>query len=222
MHKCEQKNLEIMKITVVGAHGSIAQLLHPKLIKQGHSIRGIIRKREQAKKLQEMGVEPVVADIEEETDISDHVGKADAVVFAAGAGPGSGKQRKYTVDRDGAIKLIRACRENGIRRYIMISAMGLDEPRGNEVFQVYQKAKAEADEALMNSVLNYTIIKPGRLSDDEGTGKIKIGKLDRGEIPREDVASVIAASLENEATYRKSFDLLAGDQPIKDALNELE
>jgi uncharacterized protein YbjT (DUF2867 family) len=104
----------------------------------------------------------------------------------------------------------------------MISAMGLDEPRGNEVFQVYQKAKAEADEALMNSVLNYTIIKPGRLSDDEGTGKIKIGKLDRGEIPREDVASVIAASLENEATYRKSFDLLAGDQPIKDALNELE
>ena len=211
-----------MKITVVGAHGSIAQLLHPKLIENGHSVRGIIRKEDQAETLRSMGVTPVVADIEKEPDISDSVGEVDAVVFAAGAGPGSGKERKYTVDRDGAIKLMRACQTNGINRYIMISAMGLDEPRGNEVFQVYQKAKAEADKALKHSGLNYTIIKPGRLTDEDGTGKITIGTLDGGEIPREDVASVISVSLENETTYRKSFDLLSGDQPIEDALKNLE
>ena len=211
-----------MKITVVGAHGSIAQLLHPKLIENGHTVRGIIRKEEQAETLREMGVEPQITDIEKETDISDSVGDADAVVFAAGAGPGSGEERKYTVDRDGAIKLMRACQTNGINRYIMISAMGLDTPRGNEVFQVYQKAKAEADEALRHSGLNYTIIKPGRLTDDEGTGKIKIGDLEGGEIPREDVASVIAAAIENESTHRKSFDLLSGDQSIEKALSSLD
>jgi len=211
-----------MKITVVGAHGSIAQLLHPKLIENGHSVRGIIRKEQQADTLEEMGVEPQVTDIEKETDISDSVGDADAVIFAAGAGPGSGKERKYSVDRDGAIKLMRACQANGIKRYIMISAMGLDTPRGNEVFKVYQKAKAEADEALRHSGLNYTIIKPGRLTDDEGTGKIKIGDLEGGEIPREDVASVIAAAIENESTHRKSFDLLSGDQSIEKALSSLD
>jgi len=205
-----------MNITIVGAHGSIAQLLHPKLIENGHSVRGIIRKKEQAETLEKMGVEPVVSDIEAETDISDSVGDVDAVVFAAGAGPGSGKERKYTVDRDGAIKLMRACQKNGIQRYIMISVMGLDKPRGNDVFQVYQKAKAEADEALINSGLNYTIIKPGRLTDDKGTGWVKIGNLEGGEIPREDVASVIAESLENDSAFRKAFDLLSGQQTYQE------
>ena len=211
-----------MKISVVGAHGSVAQLLHPKLIENGHSVRGIIRKEEQAETLKKMGVESVVADIEQEEDISEAVGDVDAVVFAAGAGPGSGKERKWSVDRDGAIKLIRACETNEIQRYIMISVMGLDKPRGSEVFQVYQKAKSEADEALINSGLNYTIVKPGKLTDESGTGKVAIGNLGSGEIPREDVASVIAASLENESTHYKSFDLLKGDNPIEEALNELE
>ncbi|NBC26069.1 MAG: NAD(P)H-binding protein [Bacteroidetes bacterium] len=211
-----------MKITVVGAHGKISRLLHPKLIDEGHDVRGIIRKKEQVETLEKMGVTPVVADIEQQTDISEAVGNVDAVVFAAGAGPGSGKERKYTVDRDGAIKLMRACQANEITRYIMISAMGLDEPRGNEVFQVYQKAKAEADEALLNSGLNYTIIKPGKLTDEDGTGKVSVGNLERGEIPREDVSSVIAASLDNASTYYKSFDLLAGSQSIQDALSSLK
>jgi uncharacterized protein YbjT (DUF2867 family) len=210
-----------MKITVVGAHGTIAQLLHPKLIENGHSVRGIIRKEEQADSLKQIGVDPVITDIEEESDISESVGSADAVVFAAGAGPGSGKERKNSVDRDGAIKLMLACQTNGIDRYIMISAMGLDEPMGNDVYQAYQKAKAEADDALVNSGLNYTIIKPGRLTDDRGTGKVKVGDLEGGEIPREDVASVIAASLEHDSTHRKTFDLLAGDQSVEDALENL-
>jgi uncharacterized protein YbjT (DUF2867 family) len=210
-----------MKITIVGAHGKIARLLHPKLIKRGHSVRGIIRKEEQAETLKIINVEPVLYNIELGTDISDAVGNADAVLFSAGAGPGSGTKRKWTVDRDGAIKLMRACAKNGIQRYIMISAMGLEEPRGNKVFQVYQQAKKEADEALINSGLNYTIIKPGRLTDDEGTGKIRAGSLESGEISRDDVAEVIAESFENKHTYYKVFDVTEGDTPIPEALNSL-
>lgn len=211
-----------MKITIVGAHGSIAQLLHPKLIEKGHSVRGLIRKEEQVETLKKMGVEPVIVDIEHAEDISKAVGDADAVVFAAGAGAGSGKERKWSVDRDGAIKLMEACAKNDIQRYIMISVMGLDEPRGSEVFRVYQKAKAEADEALINSGLNYTIIKPGKLTDEDGTGKISVGDLEVGEIPREDVASVIAESIEHENTFHKTFDLLKGDSSIDEALKSID
>lgn len=204
-----------MKITIVGAHGSIAMLLHPMLIEAGHTVRGIIRKEEQVEELRELGVETVVTDIEKQDDISDAVGNVDAVLFAAGAGPGSGAARKWTVDRDGAIKLMKACHKNGIDRYVMISAMGLDTPRGSEVFQVYQKAKAEADEALRHSGLNYTIVKPGRLTDNERTGKVSIGKdLERGEIPREDVAEVLEMVFESNQTIGMEFDLVQGENPI--------
>lgn len=210
-----------MKITIVGAHGQIAMLLHPKLIERGHKVRGIIRKVEQEDELRELGVEPVVADIEKQDDISDAVGMADAVLFAAGAGPGSGAVRKWTVDRDGAIKLMEACHKNGIDRYVIISAMGLDEPRGSEVFQVYQKAKAEADKALRNSGLDYTIVKPGRLTNDPGTGKVSIGKnLERGVIPREDVAEVLARVFDMRETIGKQFDLVSGEESITEALSE--
>ena len=147
-----------MKIVIAGGHGQIAMHLHPILKKRGHSVKGLIRKPEQSNDLRKAGAEPVIIDIEKAEDISEAVGKADAVIFAAGAGPGSGAERKWTVDRDGAIKLIQAAKKNGINRYVMISAMGLDTPRGNEVFQVYQRAKAEADQALRKSVLDYTII----------------------------------------------------------------
>lgn len=211
-----------MKITIVGAHGSIAMLLHPMLIEAGHTVRGIIRKEEQSEDLRKLGVEPVVADIEKQDDISEAVGITDAVLFAAGAGPGSGAARKWTVDRDGAIKLMEACHKNGIDRYVIISAMGLDTPRGSEVFRVYQKAKAEADEALRHSGLDYTIVKPGRLTDEAGTGKVSIGtNLERGEIPREDVAPVLANVFEMPKTIGKEFDLLSGNQSIPEALSEL-
>ena len=210
-----------MRITIVGASGQIARLLHPILIKKGHSVRGIIRKPEQAEDLKSLGIEPVVADVEQLDDISEAVGETDAVLFAAGAGPGSGAERKWTVDRDGAIKLIDAAKKNGVNRYVMISAMGLDKPRGNEVFQVYQQAKAQADEALRKSGLDYTIVKPGRLTNEPGEGMVAISKkLDRGEIPREDVAAVLAEVLETPKTIGKEFDLLSGNQPIRQALEE--
>ncbi|MGF1669113.1 MAG: SDR family oxidoreductase [Balneolaceae bacterium] len=210
-----------MKIVIVGAHGKIAMLLHPLLKNKGHKIRGIIRKPEQADDLQKAGVEPVICDIEKEDDISKAVGNADAVLFAAGAGPGSGAERKWTVDRDGAVKLIKAAVKNEISRYVMVSAMGLDEPRGSEVFRVYQKAKAEADDALRNSGLDYTIIKPGRLTDEPGTGKVSLAPhLERGEIPREDVAAVLAEVLETTETAGKTFDLVSGSTPVDEAVRK--
>ena len=211
-----------MKITIVGASGQIARLLHPLLIQNRHQVRGLIRKEEQAAELKKAGVEPVITDIEHVDDLSDAVGNADAVLFAAGAGPGSGADRKWTVDRDGAIKLIDAAKKNGINRYVMISAMGLETPRGNEVFQVYQKAKAEADEALRNSGLDYTIVKPGRLTNQPGTGKVKAAiNLGRGEIPRADVAAVLAEIFEMPETSGLEFDLLSGDEGIRNALMTL-
>ena len=211
-----------MKITILGAHGNIAMHMHPMFIKNGHQVRGLIRKQEQSEELKNLGVEPVICDVEKEEDISEAVGNVDAVVFAAGAGPGSGADRKWTVDRDGAVKLIEAAKKNGIDRYVMISAMGLDEPRGSDVFQVYQKAKAKADEALRKSRLDYTIIKPGRLTDENGTGKVSLApKLDPGEIPREDVATVLTKVLETPSLSGKTLDFISGDSTVDQAIKKV-
>lgn len=208
-----------MKIAIVGAHGQIAMHLHPMLKERGHQIRGLIRKAEQADDLEKAGAEPVVCDVEKEEDISDAVGQQDVVIFAAGAGPGSGAARKWSMDRDGAIKLIEAARKNNIKRYIMISAMGLDDPRGDEVFKAYQKAKAEADEALKVSGLQHAIIKPGRLTNEKGTGRVTLDRnLSLGEIPREDVAAVIAEILVHPDHDNLQLDLISGDTPIKKAV----
>lgn len=211
-----------MKITVVGGHGSVAMLMHPMLINNGHQVRGIIRKEKQADDLQSKSVEPVICDIEEVDDISEAVGEVDAVVFAAGAGPGSGKERKFSVDRDGAIKLIEAAKNNGIKRYVMISAMDVENPRGNEVFRAYLKAKAEADEALRNSELDYTIVKPGGLTDNAGTGRVTIASdLPSGEIPREDVAAVLTKVLETPETAGYEFNVTSGNMPIVEAVENM-
>lgn len=208
-----------MNVAIVGGHGQIALLLHPILRERGHTVRGLIRKPEQADDLRAAGAEPVICDLETESDISGAVGAADAVVFAAGAGPGSGAERKWTVDRDGALKLLDAARKNGIGRYVMISAMGADEPRGEGVFRTYLEAKAEADRALRDSDLQYTILRPGRLTNDPGTGRVSLGpELPSGEIPRSDVAAVIAAVLETPSTASRQFDLIGGEQPIEAAI----
>lgn len=210
-----------MKISIVGGHGSIAMLLYPILKEKGHQVRGIIRKQEQAEDLRQAGAEPVVCDIEKNVDISEAVGDADAVLFAAGAGPGSGAERKWSVDRDGAIKLMEAAIKNGIDRYVMISAMGTGNPRGSEVFKIYLKAKEEADEALRNSGLAYTIIKPGKLTDEPGIGKVALAEnLERGEIPRADVAAVLAEILETPKAAGCQFDLVSGDTPVTEAVKK--
>lgn len=208
-----------MRVTIVGGHGRIAMLTHPLLVARGHRVRALIRKAEQAEEVRAAGAVPVVCDVEAEADISEAVGPAEAVIFAAGAGPGSGAARKWTVDRDGALKLIEAARRNGIRRYLMISSMGAGEPRGGGVFRVYLEAKGEADRALRESGLDHTILRPGRLTDDAPTGLVRLEpRVPRGEVSRADVAAVLAELLEAPGTIGKTLELVGGDVPIAEAV----
>lgn len=208
-----------MHIVVAGAHGQVAMLLHPLLIARGHTVRGLIRNPDQAAALRAAGVEPVVCDLESDAGIADAVGQADAVVFAAGAGPGSGAERKLTLDRDGAMKLMDAARNNSIPRFVMVSTINPEQPRGSEVFQVYQRAKAEADAALKDSGLAWTIVRPGRLTDAPGSGRVSMGHaLERGEIPRADVAAVLLEVLDHPETAGLQFDVIAGQDSIPMAL----
>jgi uncharacterized protein YbjT (DUF2867 family) len=151
---------------------------------------------------------------------------ADAVLFAAGAGPGSGAARKTTMDLEGAVKLIDAAKAEGVSRYLIVSSMGAAEPPAegadDDVFNVYLRAKAGADEALRASGLDYTIVRPGGLTDDPGTGLVSIAeRLDRGQIPRADVAAVFLACLDQPGTIGKSFDLISGTTPIAEAVAAL-
>ena len=212
---------------IAGAHGKTARRLTRILVAGGHEVRGLVRKEEQTEEVASDGAEPVLVDLEAE-EVSGGVGDAvkgcDAIVFAAGAGPGSGDARKETMDYGGAVKLIEAAESRGVGRYLMLSAMGAADPGDySEQMQPYLSAKARADERLQNSDLDYTIIRPGSLTDEEETGRIEAAEsLGRyGEISREDVAETFLAALEEENTYRKTFEILAGDTPIREALEKV-
>jgi uncharacterized protein YbjT (DUF2867 family) len=214
----------VSTVAIAGGHGKIALLLGGLLAARGDTARGLIRKPEQEADLGVAGIEPVICDLEDEGDVAAAVRGADAVVFAAGAGPGSGDARKKTVDLGGAVKLIEAAKAEGISRYLIVSAMGADKAPedGSEGFGAYLQAKFEADEAVRASDLDYTIVRPGGLTDDPGTGKVAVAaKLDRGKVPRADVAAVFVACLDDPGTVGKSFDLLGGDTPIAAALAAL-
>ena len=210
-------------VVVAGGHGQIALLCHPELVARGHHVRGLIRNPDHAGALRRAGAEPVICDMEAEDELSAYVEGADAAVFAAGAGPGSGPERKQTVDLGAAMKLIRACEATGARRFLMISAMGAADPTaGPEAMIPYLKAKAGADEALRESGLDYTIVRPGRLTDEPATGLVRVGeRLDRGEVTRADTAAVLAACLDAPNTVGRTFDVLGGDTPIEDAVRGL-
>jgi uncharacterized protein YbjT (DUF2867 family) len=212
-----------MNVVIVGGHGKVALRLEKLLAERGDSPRGIIRKTEQAQDLEEIGAEPIVLDIENVDDIGDALAGADAVVFAAGAGPGSGPARKRTVDYGGAVKLANAAASQDIRRYVMVSSIGSNRPdTWSDQMRPYHEAKSEADQFLIESGLDYTILRPGRLTDDPGTGQVEIAeRVEYGEIPRDDVAAVIAECLLADNTIGKSFDLVGGDTPIADAVRSL-
>jgi uncharacterized protein YbjT (DUF2867 family) len=214
-----------MDVVVVGGHGKVGLRLLRLLAGRGDSARGVIRNPDHATDLERAGAKPVVCDIEaDEADLAGAVGDADAVVFAAGAGPGSGPERKHTVDHAGAVKLIEAAKANGVERYVMVSSMGADNPPGgDEVFAVYLRAKAAADEAIEASGLDHTIVRPGSLTDDPGTGRIEasasLGR--RGKVPRDDVAATLLAVLDERSTVGKTFEVLGGEQEIAAALRNL-
>ena len=213
-----------MEVVIAGGHGKIALHLERLLADSGHRVRALIRQRDHDSDVREAGAEPVMCDIEQEDDISHYVQGADAVVFAAGAGPGSGAERKRTVDLGGALKLIDAARRTGARRYAMVSSIGADDPSGaSEQMRPYLEAKAEADRRLADSGLDWTIVRPGRLTDSPGTGLVTVTEdmSVRGEVPREDVARVLAAALGDPGTIGKTFVLVSGETPVDQALAAL-
>lgn len=214
-----------MKVLVVGANGQIGSQLVEKLHSGGaHEVRAMVRKEEQAEKFRADGVEAVLADLEGSVDgIAEAAEGCDAVVFTAGSGPNTGMDKTILVDLDGAVKTVEAAEKAGVSRYIQVSAIQANNRENwSEKIRPYFAAKHYADRELMRSSLNYTIIRPGGLLNEPGTGKVKAAEnLERASIPREDVASVIAAALDEEKTYKKSFDLVSGDFSPEEALKQL-
>jgi len=211
-----------MDVVVVGGHGQVALRLLALLAERGNRARGVIRNPDQAADLESRGAEAVVCDIESE-DLTDAVKGADAVVFAAGAGPGSGPERKRTVDLGGAVKLIEAAKANGVERYVIVSSINADRPENwSDQMRPYFEAKAAADEAVAESGLAYTIVRPGSLTDEPGQGRVAVAEsLPGGPISRDDVAAVLAETLRADNTIGKAFDLVGGEDPIADAVRAL-
>jgi uncharacterized protein YbjT (DUF2867 family) len=212
-----------MDVLVAGGHGKIARHLLRLLAQHGHHGRGLIRNPEHAADLEADGAVPVLCDLEQD-DPRPHLGAAEAIVFAAGAGPGSGPERKRTVDYGGAVKLIEAAEELGVRRYLMVSSIGAGDPASApEAMRAYQQAKHDADEALAASGLEWTIVRPGGLTDAPGSGRVDLAPaLGRsGQVPRQDVALVLLECLAADTTIRRTFEVLEGDVAVRDALAAL-
>ncbi len=215
-----------MRVVIAGGHGKIALILERLLSQRGDSVAGFIRNPAHSADVEAAGAEAIVVDLEEAStdEVATHLRGADAVVFAAGAGPGSGAARKETVDRDAAILLADAAEEAGIRRYVMISAMGADAEAPDEaadpVFVAYLRAKGAADEDIRSrETLHATIVRPGLLTNDPGTGRVTIGpETGHDRIPREDVAAVLLAVLDTPGTAGQVFEVISGDTPIVDAV----
>jgi uncharacterized protein YbjT (DUF2867 family) len=213
-----------MDVVIAGGHGQIALRLERLLSARGDHVRGLVRNRDHFDDVSEAGAEPVLADLEDDVDLGPVVAGAEAVVFAAGAGPGSGAPRKRTMDLGGAVKLIDAAKGAGISRYVIVSSMGADHPEAaSGGFRAYLEAKADADQALRDSGLDYTIVRPGSLTNDPGEGAVDLAERlgRRGSIPREDVAAVLVAVLDAPNTIGTTFEVLSGSTPIEEAVQAL-
>lgn len=211
-----------MKVFVVGANGQIGKHLVDLLNEsREHRVRAMIRKEEQRKYFEKSGIESVVVSLNGSVDeIANAAKGCDAIVFTAGSGGSTGADQTLLIDLDGAVKTIEAAENLGIKRFIMVSAFQANNrDNWNDAIKPYYVAKHYADRALLQSDLLYTIIRPGGLVNEPGTGKVTAAEgVERGSISREDVARTIVAALTEENTYKRSFDLVAGDTAISDAL----
>ena len=216
-----------MRVAIVGGHGQIARHLHPLLVEAGHQPVALVRNEDHRADLEAMGAEVRLLDIEREDAAA--FGRAfdgcRAVVFSAGGGPDGNIERKRTVDLEGSLKSIEGARLAGITRFVQVSAINVDEPLPDgtgDVWRAYVEAKRDADAALRGSDLDWTIIRPGRLTDDPATGLVALGSdVGRGDIPRADVAAVLAAVLDNPATARRQWNVVSGATPVADAVHAL-
>jgi uncharacterized protein YbjT (DUF2867 family) len=214
-----------MRIVIAGGHGQIAQQLERLMSADGHEVVGMIRSPEHVRDLEAAGAEGAMIDLED-TDVeamTEIVKGADAVVFAAGGGADGDAGRKETVDKGAAIMLADAAQAAGVRRYVMVSAMGTEQadPDSDEVFQVYLRAKQAADDDLRSRDLDWTVVRPGQLTDDVPTGQVQLGTLERGSVTRGDDAHVLAEAIAHDNTIGKTFDVLNGDTPIAEAIVDL-
>ncbi|PWI43644.1 SDR family oxidoreductase [Streptomyces sp. ICBB 8177] len=214
-----------MRTVIAGGHGKIALRLETLLSTRGDEVAGLIRRPEQAADLRERGAEPIVCDLERASvdEVAGHLRGADAVVFAAGAGPGSGVDRKRTVDHAAAVLFADAAERAGVRRYVIVSSMGADSeppPGTDPVFAEYLRAKRAADEDIKaRPGLDWTVLRPGALTDDAGTGFVALAEhTGRGSVPRDDVAAVLAALLAEPGTAGRTLELIGGPVPVIEAV----
>ena len=217
-----------MRIAIAGAHGQIGRRLGRLLTTRGDDVVGLVRNPDHVDDLRADGVEPAVVDLEDASadDVGVAIDGCDAVVFAAGAGPGSGIDRKDTVDRAAAILLADAAERAGVPRYVLVSSMGVESVRDgatpdgvDDVFVAYLRAKLAAEDDVRGRELAWTILRPGRLTDDDGTGRVRVAEtVERGDVPRDDVASVVAAVLDDPATAGHVLEFVSGDAPVAEAV----
>jgi uncharacterized protein YbjT (DUF2867 family) len=213
-----------VRVVVAGGHGRVALRLERLLASGGHTTVAIVRNPDHTGDVQAAGAEALVCDLEA-TDVdavAAHLEGADAVVFAAGAGPGSGIPRKQTVDRDASVLMASAAEVAGVRRFVQISSMGagaLPRPGTDETFAAYLRAKTEAEDDLRRRDLDWTVLRPGGLTDAPGTGRVRLAtSVPRGQISRDDVAAVIVGLLSHARGIGQTLELVGGDTPIEQAL----
>ena len=214
-----------MDVAIAGGAGNVGRRLIRELVEAGGRVRSLDRNPEYAAAIRAARAEPVTVDLERDglPVIATAIEGVDAVVFAVGAGPGSGPEPKWTIDYAGALKLIASAAIAGVRRYVMLSSVGADPgASGDDTFAVYLRAKGRADDELRNSGLDYTIVRPTRLTDDPGAGLVEAGEsIERGTISRDDVADVLATVLKTDTTVGKTFEVTSGRTPIHEAIAAL-
>ena len=213
-----------MNVLIIGANGKIGTILSQKLKGTPHQPIAMVRKEEQQKTFEDKGIKTILADLEKDFDHA--FDGVNAVVFTAGSGAHTGKDKTHLVDRVGAKKTIDLAVKHKVDRFVMVSAFGADASPDQwpKSMAHYYEAKADADKHLMQSGLNYTILMPGRLTDENGTNNVEIGeKISQrsGSITRTDVATVVQKSLDHEKTFGKNLELLSGDTPVDEALAQL-
>lgn len=207
-----------MRVLVIGANGAVGKQTVQKLLKSNHEPVAMVRKTDQIPYFEELGVQTVLADLEKDFEKAFY--NIDSVIFAAGSGPHTGPDKTIIIDQEGAIEAADIAKKSGVQKFVMLSSIGADKPKEAGQIKHYLYAKHRADEHLKQSGLTYTIIRPGGLTNDPGTGKVNLQEKlpEMGWIPREDVASVLVQVLSESKADNKVFEVIEGSEDISEAL----